>query len=231
MKKNGNDNTYAYILINVDGKLALHAPNSKAKPLFVDFTSKKLMSRINNSKKFQEPLAKALGIKPKLTLEILDATAGLGVDSFVMAALGAKVTLLERNDMVFKLLEDGFKRASESPDQKLKEITARMTLLKGDAITLIPQLAKDVPFDIIYLDPMFPDTEHNSALPKKELMALRQIIGEYDQSDSDKLLYLVLQYTNNKVVVKRHKLSPYLQNQKPHHSITSKTNRFDVYYK
>ena len=38
---------------------------------------------------------------------IIDATAGLGYDSFILASLGAKVTLIERSQKMHELLQNG----------------------------------------------------------------------------------------------------------------------------
>ena len=42
---------------------------------------------------------------------MLDATAGLGRDAFVLASLGCQVTLIERVPAVAALLENGIERA------------------------------------------------------------------------------------------------------------------------
>jgi 16S rRNA (guanine1516-N2)-methyltransferase len=107
-------------------------------------------------------------------------------------------------------------------------------IFSGDAIVLLPQLAAKYSPDVIYLDPMFLDTG-NTALPKKQMLLLRML----DESDfskdcsnehsSDQLLTAAIATKCKKIIVKRHKLSPYLLNKKPHHSFVGKANRFDVY--
>ena len=59
-------------------------------------------------------IAKAVGIKGGIKPQILDATAGLGKDAFVLATLGCEMTLLERSPIIHQLLQDGIERASES---------------------------------------------------------------------------------------------------------------------
>lgn len=62
-----------------------------------------------------EAVAKAVGIKGGYLPTVIDATAGLGRDAFVLAAIGCKVLLVERNPIVAALLEDGVNRAYLSP--------------------------------------------------------------------------------------------------------------------
>jgi len=79
-------------------------------------------------------VARAVGIRGALRPSILDATAGLGRDAFVMASLGCRVTLLERQPVVAALLEDGLQRARAAGGE-VAEIAERMQLRCSDAIT------------------------------------------------------------------------------------------------
>jgi 16S rRNA (guanine1516-N2)-methyltransferase len=47
---------------------------------------------------------------------VIDGTAGLGKDAFVLAGLGCKVTLVERHPVVVALLADGLARAWQDPE-------------------------------------------------------------------------------------------------------------------
>lgn len=227
-------------IIEVNDKLCLQHKSKNIKPIFVDFLDPKLIARAFGPQKFSSNIYKAIKIKNKENISILDATAGLGKDSFLMAACGANVCMIEQNDFIFKLLEDGLTRAKNSVNNnhsnQLNQAVRRLELYKGDAIKEIPILCRQKNFDIIYLDPMFTGMKQ-SPLPKKELLILRELLQETNDTNnhiiekSNELFNIALNYSYKKVVVKRHKLSNYLNNLKPNHSINGKTNRYDIYLK
>lgn len=213
-------------LVTIDNKLALTCTNSNLKfnPIFVDFSSNKLNYRIKHGGSFRQAIARAIGIKPNKTINVIDATAGLGQDAFIMASCGANITLIERNNTIYQLLNDGLKRGKKDP--AISSIIKKIILYQGDSIDIIPKISKKMSIDVIYLDPMFPE-KSNTALPKKELIALRNIVkGDLDE---DQLFDTALKNALFRVVVKRAKLSPYIKNMKPNHSYIGKANRFDVY--
>ena len=86
--------------------------------LYVDFLSDALNYRRQHGGGIKQALARAVGIKPGIRPSILDATAGLGQDSFLMATLGCKVTMVERSPLIAALLYDGLERATASIDLK-----------------------------------------------------------------------------------------------------------------
>ena len=145
---------------------------SKSRPLIVDFIGGALNHRLNFGGGIGQDLAKAVGIKSGIRPEIIDATAGLGRDSFIMASLGSKITLIERSQIMHDLLADGMKKASNAGG-RTSEIISRMRLIYGDAIELIPQMSTDV----IYIDPMHP-LRQKSALVKLEMRQIRSLVGE-----------------------------------------------------
>lgn len=200
--------------------------NSERSSVFVDFCSKKAIKRINESGLMKQDLIKAVGLTKKKDLSILDCTAGLGGDSFILASITKNhVKMLERNPTSFTLLEDGLKRLKEQTESKqLSQIAERLSLEKIDAIEFLKSTDKN--FDIIYIDPMFAQ-EKVKAKPKKEMAFFHETVGS--DEDSDTLLPLALEKATNRVVVKRHKLSPLLNNQKPSLQFIGKSNRFDVY--
>jgi 16S rRNA (guanine1516-N2)-methyltransferase len=83
-------------------------------PVRVDFLTGKAKHRLNYGGGKGQLLAKAVGINKRAGLKVLDATAGLGQDSFVLASLGCEVTLLERSPIVRALLIDGMQRGLAS---------------------------------------------------------------------------------------------------------------------
>lgn len=190
--------------------------------VYVDFVHGALGYRRQQGGGKNQLIAKAVGVKSKEKLTILDLTAGLGRDGLVLATLGCKVTLCERSPIIHALLDDGIRRAQqETWFEKLY-----LQLVHDDALHYLSQLTPDHYPDVIYVDPMFPE-KNKSALVKKEMRVLREVVG--DDVDSDKLLPAALLIAKKRVVVKRAKLAPTLTDQKPDVVYWGKSSRFDVY--
>jgi len=168
-----------------------------------------------------QDIAKAVGLKHGFTPHVLDATAGLGRDAFVLATLGCKVTLIERVPMVAALLENGLARAKLSSD--VADIINHINLIYASSID---NMTISTPPDVIYLDPMYPHREKSAAV-KKEMRVFQSLVGE--DLDADSLLEPALALAKYRVVVKRPSYAEPLNNQKPATSIKMKKNRFDVY--
>ncbi len=173
-----------------------------------------------------QPLARAAGLKSGHSPKIVDATAGLGRDAFVLAHLGCEVQLLERSSIIAALLEDGLSRAQADADIG-EWVQARLHLQAVDAGVWLQGLAAEAYPDVIYLDPMYPERK-KSALVKKEMRLLQQLLDQ--DEDSAALLELALQRAQRRVVVKRPKLAPSLNQRSPDTSISSKNTRFDIYF-
>jgi 16S rRNA (guanine1516-N2)-methyltransferase len=175
-------------------------------------------------------IARAAGIAPGVRPRILDATAGLGRDAFVLAGLGCEVTLIERNPLVAALLEDGLRRALA--DAAAAPAASRMKLLEGDAAAMMrnwEDWAGEAP-QVVYLDPMFPPRGRNaSALVKKEMRLFRPLVG--DDGDASLLLAAALSLASHRVVVKRPRRAPPLGGMAPTYALEGKSSRFDVYAK
>jgi 16S rRNA (guanine1516-N2)-methyltransferase len=168
-----------------------------------------------------QDIAKAVGLKHGFTPNVLDATAGLGRDAFVLATLGCNVTMMERMPIVAALLEDGLSRAQLS--MEVNDIAQRMRLIHASSLE---QMALAEQPDIVYLDPMYPHREKSAAV-KKEMRVFQSLVGE--DLDADGLLAPALALAKYRVVVKRPSYAPPLANIKPSTEIKMKKNRFDVY--
>jgi 16S rRNA (guanine1516-N2)-methyltransferase len=190
--------------------------------LFTDFVSGSAGYRRLHGGGIHQPLARAAGLKSGLRPTILDATAGLGVDGFILATLGCRVTLIERSPVMAALLADGLQRAADHP--ATREIASRLQLHLGNAGEIIKGLAERPA--TIYLDPMYPH-RHTSALNKKEMRIIRALVG--DDQDAAAVLDTALAFAANRVVVKRPKGAPELITRPPSHIIEMKNSRFDVY--
>ena len=121
-------------------------------------------------------IAKAVGLSGKFCPKVLDVTAGLGADAFVLASLGCQMQLIERNPIVYCLLKDGLERAIllSNEDPSLLEVINRMALINTESANYLSSIENEDRPDIIYVDPMFPERK-KSAQVKKEMQALHQI--------------------------------------------------------
>ncbi len=170
----------------------------------------------------QGALAQALGRKTKT---VVDATTGWGQDSLFMFRMGYQVTCIERSPVMAELLTDGFNRlAQEDWIQRLQ--LHPPPLFTGNAIDLLTTLATQP--DCIYLDPMFPPKRKKSALAKKSMVILRDLLG--DDTDKDQLFTVALQAAGKRVIVKSPDDAEPLGG-KPSESFSGKLLRYDVYLK
>ncbi|WP_119394380.1 class I SAM-dependent methyltransferase [Salinibius halmophilus] len=202
-------------------KLALRwLTQPKMVPLFVDFVEGPLAHRRRFGGGRKQDLLKAVGLSQQTSLRILDATAGLGRDAFIMACFGGEMTLVERDPVVRALLADGLDRGLN--DEDTQPIVAKMTLAFDDSVNVIG----DYQGDVIFLDPMFPSRE-KSAKVKKDMQIFHQLLGEQD--DADVLMQAAMQTSVARIAVKRPKLAPPLLNQAPSLQFAGKAGRFDVY--
>lgn len=210
-------------LVITQQHIEIRAPDL-GNPIFIDFETGKNAHRRQFGGGRGQPLAKAIGLKKGATPTIIDATAGFGRDAFVLANLGCKITLIERNPLIASLLDDALQRATDNLD--LQQVISRMSLINKDAIHYLSTLENHLYPDVIYLDPMYPSRE-KSALVKKELRLLHELAGP--DIDSEQLLTISRDVALKRVVVKRPKSAPFVGNQKPDTSIESKNTRYDVY--
>lgn len=193
-------------------------------PVRAEFITGKMGYRREHGGGAGQLVAKAVGLqKTRATLNVVDATAGLGQDAFVLASLGCRVTMFERNPIIHALLADGLARAALSAD--CAAIVERMQLQGGSSINGLAQAPTEAA-DVIYLDPMFPHRE-KSALVKKEMQVFRTIVG--DDEDSGDLLAAALAHARYRVVVKRARKAPAIVGPEPTTRIEGKSSRYDVY--
>lgn len=165
-------------------------------------------------------LAQAIGRK---TRTVVDATTGWAQDSLHIFRMGYDLSCIERSPVMLELLVDAFLRLEKVDWMKRLALSAP-TLLAGNAIDILPQLT--VAPDCIYIDPMFPVKRKKSALPKKSMLILRDLLG--DDLDKEALFEAALQATAKKVVVKSPDYAKPLGG-KPAESFKSKLLRYDVY--
>lgn len=216
--------TNFYLTFN-NNYLILHPQDKNlGKGLCVDFVEGKMAFRRKYGGGKQQPLARAFGLHKGETPDIVDATAGLGKDAFVLANLGCQIQLVEYSKIIAALLENGLQRAQQ--DQEIGNwITTRLSLICADSKFFLRNLEKKP--TTIYLDPMYP-ARQKSALVKKEMRIFRQFLAENDTGEE--LLEVSLNVAQKRVVVKRPMDAPFLANKKPNAQIMSENTRFDLYF-
>lgn len=213
-----------YVLVWAKQHLALHSMGKGAPgPVQVDWSDGKVRRRLQTTGR-QQPLPRAVGFKPGFTPSVLDATAGLGQDAFVLAWLGAEVTAFERSPIAAALLDDGLRRALL--ESELQVAAARMRLVRQDALTGLKEWSLELRPDAVYLDPMYPDTGR-TALSGKNMQAFHVCIGE--DLDADGLLGAALKLARRRVVVKRPKKAGFLAGEKPFTQLLGESTRYDIY--
>ncbi len=170
-------------------------------------------------------ILKATGLN-KHKPSIMDLTAGLGRDSYVLATAGARVTMFERQPIVAALLADGLRRLRGGGDEQELAIAQRLYLYQGDSLDCLAAFAEQEAPDVIYLDPMFPE-RGKTAKVKKAMAFFHHLVGSDD--DAAALLPLALATARYRVVVKRPRHAPPLADIKPGLCFEGKSTRFDVY--
>lgn len=202
-------------------KQAAEAPG----PIYVDFVAGRSRHRRLYGGGRGQTLARAVGLRRGRLPSVIDATAGLGRDAFVLASLGCRVSLLERSPIIAALLEDGLRRARLHPDTGIWA-SKRMHCLQVDAIAYLEGLAPEQRPEVVYLDPMYPE-RRKSALVRKELQVLREIVEPL--RDEAALLRAARGAATGRVVVKRPKGAPALGDAEADATMASPNTRYDIY--
>lgn len=218
-----DENQFTAVFLQKSNCLALKLTEADAPgPISVDFTSGKYAHRRKYGGGKGQLLAKAVGLGSLKAPRVLDLTAGLGQDAFVLSCLGCDVHMIERSPIIAALVQDALDRAHTHPDFR----GLKLKLTVDDSFKFLQTLNPlDYP-EIIYLDPMFPPRT-KSALVKKEMRVLKAVVGE--DPDADKLLPLAQSIAKKRVVVKRPRHAPYLNHLEPDLKYSGQSSRFDVY--
>ena len=181
-----------------------------------------ILHRLKYGKGRGQNLAKAVGFKLNKNRTIIDATAGLGYDAFILASLGANVTLIERSEKIYDLLKAAISEAKLYGGE-ISNIVNRMNLLFGDSKDILPNIAPEV----ILIDTMYKDRK-KSALVKNDMRLVREVVGS--DSDHVELINVALNNASKRVVIKQPRYAETLDNIKGcSHQILGKTIRYDVY--
>ena len=183
----------------------------------------RMLPRLKPANLQRELLVRAARLKGFEGVPIaVDATAGLGEDSLLLAAAGFEVTLFERDPVIAALLADALERAASSEVPQLVDAVCRMRLVEGDSLALLPSLTARP--DVVYLDPMFPGRTKSAAV-KKKFQLLHYL--EAPCADERELLAAALASGPRRVVIKRPPKGPHLAGVKPSYSLAGKAVRYD----
>lgn len=228
---------YATVIWVKEGAVLLQQTGRKAPgPVSAEFAS----GAADHRRKFGggkgQMIAKAVGVKAGVYPQVLDATAGLGQDAFVLASLGCRVQLLERNPVVASVLLNGLHRAREAAqglteqesDAALLDVLQRMHGQYGSLLQPLDGFQLQPQYDVVYLDPMFP-ARQKSASVKKAMSVFHSLVGS--DPDADALLPIALQVARYRVAVKRPRKAPFLNDQSPSYQLLGKSSRYDIYTK
>ena len=181
----------------------------------------KMTRRLKQANLERELLVKASRLKGhNCPLKAVDATAGLGEDSLLLAAAGFHVLMFEKDPVIAALLEDAMNRAREMPE--LTAAVSRMELFKEDSISAMR--TQDLHPDVILLDPMFPQRQKSALVGKK--FQLIHILEKPCEDEND-LLDAAISAHPRKIIIKRPVKGAFLGGRKPDYSITGKAIRYD----
>ena len=182
---------------------------------------RELLPRLRQDRLGRELLVRAARVRGVEGPRVVDATAGLGEDSLLLAAAGFEVTMCESDPVIALLLADALRRAAA--ESQLAGIVCRMTLVEADSVEVLGGL--QAPPDVVYLDPMFPSRTKSAAV-KKKFQLLHHL--EAPCADEGALMDAALAACPRRIVVKRPVKAPVLAGVRPSHSVSGKAVRFDV---
>ena len=204
----------------------------------------KLQRRVVSAGRKSELLLQAA----KLTADsqVIDATAGFGHDSLILASTGAQVTMLEQQPLMALLLLVEQLRMSTLPNWQ--KLMSRLQIINTDALTYFKRFNNylgadnEQAIDVIYLDPMFPEDSYQDsktgkgAKVGKHMQALHQLAHPPTLDEEQQLLQsaqAVVSQNGQKqgrVIVKRPQFAPLLAHQQPSESWNNEAVRFDGYF-
>ena len=199
----------------------------------------KLQRRVVSAGRKSELLLQAAKITSDRT--VIDATAGFGHDSLILASTGAQVTMLEQQPLMALLLLAEQQRMNALPNWQ--KLMSRLQIINVDALSYFAKLQTDAKaVDVVYLDPMFPENSYQDsktgkgAKVGKHMQALHQLANPPTLEQEKQLLQnaqaVVSQQgqKQGRVVVKRPQLAPLLANQPASESWHNEAVRFDGYF-
>ncbi len=202
---------------------------SKRTKLAVDFADLRHRAKINQAR--SEMLVRACGVpNDGSAWRVVDATAGLARDGYLLAVCGATVTLVERQPVLALLIDD----ALTALQLANAEVHARLTLVQGESLPYLEACRAQEKAErpqVVYCDPMFPPREKTAAVGG-DMQVLHKLVG--DTPDASDLLAAALRAATRRVVVKRPLRAEALSASglahiHPSYALEGRASRFDVY--
>lgn len=209
----------------------------------------KLQRRVVSAGRKSELLLQAA----KLTKDskVIDATAGFGHDSLILASTGAQVIMLEQQPLMALLLLAEQQRMSVLANWQ--KLMSRLEIINTDALSYFENIdfadfsneltaENHHGVDVIYLDPMFPEGSYQDsktgkgAKVGKHMQALHQLARPPTFDEELQLLQSAQTVVSQqgqkqgRVIVKRPQFSPLLANSQPSESWCNEAVRFDGYF-
>ena len=232
-------------ILTVGSELRVEFPRTsgqkKADQLAAEWSRLDVSSRAGAARR--QPLFRAIRGKTRTAglPRVLDGTAGLGEDAWLLSSLGHSVLAVEQHPAVFALLRDAWARTGVFSPWRTRRIrpiwaeTGGLLRSMAGSTSLEHSVSgslESVPRpDVIYLDPMFPGHGQRKTAERKPLRLLRQLVGD-DRGEDPELLGLALEVARDRVVVKRPLKAPCYASRKwaPGHQVPGRSVRFDVYF-
>jgi 16S rRNA (guanine1516-N2)-methyltransferase len=145
---------------------------------------------------------------------LVDPFAGYGLDAICLAQAGFSVTAVEREQVVWLLLQDVVARQGLA-----------LETVYGDGIQLLQ--TSEQRWNVVYLDPMFPQ-RNKRALPNRGLQHLQVLTREREaEVDLETVLRIAQRAAKDRVVLKRRARDPVIES--PAFQVKGQAVRFDVY--
>lgn len=214
----------------------------------------KLQRRVVSAGRKTELLLQAAKISADS--HVIDATAGFGHDSLILASTGAQVTMLEQQPLMALLLLAEQQRMSAQPNWQ--KLMSRLHIINTDALSYFANIksatrltttttttdaSDNNSIDVVYLDPMFPEDSYQDsktgkgAKVGKHMQALHHLASPPTISEEQQLLQsaqiIVGQHQQAKksgrVIIKRPQHAPLFAHQSPDESWHNEAVRFDGY--
>lgn len=195
------------------------------KAVAVDFAGRQLQQRVAGSTVRRDPLARAVGLHRRPQTPVVDATAGLGHDGWVLATLGAPMTWIECSPVLAALLGTALEQAATTAT--LAATADRVQLLPGDLCSVLVQVPAAAR-EVVYIDPMYPDGSTRGGVGR-QAQVLRALHADAPGPGEDELLAAALDHATRRVVVKRPQRADPIAGTAPTRSVAGKAVRFDIY--
>lgn len=230
------DSEQAILLLDNKNQLSLLVDGLSVAPEW-----DKLQRRVVSAGRKSELLLQAAKITADS--QVIDATAGFGQDSLILASSGAQVIMLEQQPIMALLLLAEQQRMSLQPNWQ--KLMSRLTIVNTDALAFFNSKLTTIDsnsIDVIYLDPMFPEDSYQDrktgkgAKVNKQMQALHQLAAPPTIAQEQQLLQSAQHLIKNnkqqsgRVIVKRPVQAPLFANQAATESWHNAALRFDGYF-